>query len=55
MIKDLLVKLGIGSASVDLKVPLTTVEQGDTLDVEVTAEGGVSGDSTAEEGNIRRT
>jgi sporulation-control protein len=40
MIKDLLVKLGIGSASVDLEVPRTTVEQGDTLDVEVTAEGG---------------
>lgn len=40
MIKGLLVKLGIGSASVDLKVPRTTVEQGETLDVVVTAEGG---------------
>jgi sporulation-control protein len=40
MLKELLVKLGIGSASVDLKVPDTTVEQGETLDVEVTAEGG---------------
>jgi sporulation-control protein len=40
MIKEFLVKLGIGSGSVDLKVPKTTVEQGETMDVEVTAQGG---------------